>query len=315
MQSSPRGTSICSRCSSRSTCSSRSRSSARWRRPAPLPRAQCQDPVGIVVCVYGCRTRRHCCCSISALRGRGAFLLFFLVIVTAVAQWCRTASRRLRGDRWRDISVAASRGGPGPSGAIVAACVGALLYWITPFKAGQALAMAFIAAGCGTLGRVRDEGAEARRRRLLLGQPQRRHRRGGASRPRRAAVLCRAGVLSLGALVLQAGLAAAMRILGIDPGLQTTGFGVIDADGRACTTWPADDQDRRGGARRPAGAAEDHLRGRLRGGVALRRPLRRVEIVFVNSTRRARCCSAGRARHWPRWCRARSRCRNTPRCR
>jgi phosphatidate cytidylyltransferase len=30
--------------------------------------------------------------------------------------------------------------------------LGALLFWITPFKAPQALAMGFIAAGAGTLG-------------------------------------------------------------------------------------------------------------------------------------------------------------------
>ena len=37
-------------------------------------------------------------------------------------------------------------------GALAAGLLGAALYWITPFKAPQALAMAFIAAGCGTLG-------------------------------------------------------------------------------------------------------------------------------------------------------------------
>jgi phosphatidate cytidylyltransferase len=37
-------------------------------------------------------------------------------------------------------------------GAFVAAWLGAAMFWITPFKAGQALIMAFIAAGSGTLG-------------------------------------------------------------------------------------------------------------------------------------------------------------------
>ena len=37
-------------------------------------------------------------------------------------------------------------------GAFVAAAVGAALYWITPFKAGQALVVAFVAAACGMLG-------------------------------------------------------------------------------------------------------------------------------------------------------------------
>jgi len=43
-------------------------------------------------------------------------------------------------------------------------------------------------------------------------------------------VLRGASVLSLGALVLRR---MTIRILGIDPGLRTTGFGVIDADGPA----------------------------------------------------------------------------------
>jgi len=37
-------------------------------------------------------------------------------------------------------------------GGLAAALVGAALYWITPFKAGQALAMGFIAGAAGTLG-------------------------------------------------------------------------------------------------------------------------------------------------------------------
>jgi crossover junction endodeoxyribonuclease RuvC len=45
-------------------------------------------------------------------------------------------------------------------------------------------------------------------------------------------VLCSTHFLSLGAVVFWA---LTMRILGIDPGLQTTGFGVIDADGQALT--------------------------------------------------------------------------------
>jgi phosphatidate cytidylyltransferase len=35
---------------------------------------------------------------------------------------------------------------------MTAALVGGLLYWITPFKAPQAVAMALIASACGTLG-------------------------------------------------------------------------------------------------------------------------------------------------------------------
>ena len=67
-----------------------------------------------------------------------------------------------------------------------------------------------------------------------------------------------------------------MRILGIDPGLQTTGFGVIDADGHALsyvasgtitTTHLA--------ARRPAGAAEGALRRHRRSQVSATSPIAR----------------------------------------
>jgi phosphatidate cytidylyltransferase len=37
-------------------------------------------------------------------------------------------------------------------GALAAGLTGVLLFWVTPFKAPQALAMAFIAGGAGTLG-------------------------------------------------------------------------------------------------------------------------------------------------------------------
>lgn len=109
---------------------------------------------GIMVCVYGLshvpallllEFPRH--------PGRGAFLLFFLVVVAAAAQLVQElASRWLRR---RPLARHISRSFSLRAwfiGAFVAAWLGALLYWITPFKAGQALVMAFIAAGCGTLG-------------------------------------------------------------------------------------------------------------------------------------------------------------------
>jgi phosphatidate cytidylyltransferase len=86
-------------------------------------------------------------------QGRGAFLLFFLVMVVACAQIVQTVVvRRLRRrplarhiDRWFSLRSWAA-------GAGAAAFVGAALYWITPFKAPQALVMAAIAAAAGTLG-------------------------------------------------------------------------------------------------------------------------------------------------------------------
>ena len=65
-----------------------------------------------------------------------------------------------------------------------------------------------------------------------------------------------------------------MRILGIDPGLQTTGFGVVDVDGaRAALRGQRHHQHHAPGARRTAGAAEGAVRRHRRGGRAL--PARR----------------------------------------
>ena len=109
---------------------------------------------GIMVCVYGLsHAPALLLLDFKDYEGRGAFLVFFLVVVAGVAQivqelasrWLRrrpVARQISRSFSWRAWSSA--RWWP--------RCVGALLYWITPFKAGQALAMGFIAAGCGTLG-------------------------------------------------------------------------------------------------------------------------------------------------------------------
>ena len=109
---------------------------------------------GIVVCVYGLsHAPALLLLDFKGYEGRGAFLVFFLVIVTGVAQVVQElASRWLRRRPVarlisRSFSVRAWLIGTG-----VAALVGALLYWITPFKFGQALVMALIAAGCGSLG-------------------------------------------------------------------------------------------------------------------------------------------------------------------
>lgn len=109
---------------------------------------------GIVVCVYGLsHVPALLLLEFPKYEGRGAFLLFFLVVVAAAAQvvqelasrWLRrrpVARQISRSFSWRAWFI----------GAFVGAWIGAVLYWITPFKAGQALVMAFIAAGCGTLG-------------------------------------------------------------------------------------------------------------------------------------------------------------------
>jgi phosphatidate cytidylyltransferase len=109
---------------------------------------------GIMVCVYGLsHVPALLLLEFRNFQGRGAFLVFFLVMVAAVAQLVQEAmSRWLRRRpvaRHIDRSFSLRAWG---AGAAAAALAGALLYWITPFKAGQALAMACIAGGAGTLG-------------------------------------------------------------------------------------------------------------------------------------------------------------------
>ena len=109
---------------------------------------------GIVVCVYGLsHAPALLLLDFPNYQGRGAFLLFFLVFVVVIAQLAQEgASRWLRR---RPVARLISRTFSMRAwalGALAAALAGALLYWATPFKAGQALAMAFIAAGSGTFG-------------------------------------------------------------------------------------------------------------------------------------------------------------------
>lgn len=111
---------------------------------------------GVMVCVYGLsHAPALVLLDFPPHRGRGAFLLFFLVMVVACAQIVQTiASRRLRRRPLarridRAFSLRAWALGVG-----AAALLGAALFWITPFQAGQALLMAAIAAAAGTLGEL-----------------------------------------------------------------------------------------------------------------------------------------------------------------
>ncbi len=111
---------------------------------------------GIMVCVYGLsHAPALLLLDLPGYAGRGAFLLFFLVMVTAAAQLAQEiASRHLRRrpvarqiDRsfsWRALGV----------GLVAAALVGAALFWITPTGPWQAATMALVAAGCGSLGEL-----------------------------------------------------------------------------------------------------------------------------------------------------------------
>jgi phosphatidate cytidylyltransferase len=109
---------------------------------------------GIMVCVYGLsHLPALLLLELPRYGGRGAFLLFFMVVVTAFAQIAQElASRWLRRrplarhiDRsfsWRSWF----------SGIAAAAVLGAALWWITPFDPLRAAAMAALAGGSGTLG-------------------------------------------------------------------------------------------------------------------------------------------------------------------
>ncbi|MFY7857760.1 MAG: phosphatidate cytidylyltransferase [Rubrivivax sp.] len=109
---------------------------------------------GIMVCVYGLsHAPALLLLEFRNYEGRGAFLVFFLVMVAATAQIVQEAASRWL--RRRPLARQIDRSFSLRAwllGALAAAFVGALLYWTTPFKAGQALAMAFIAGGAGTLG-------------------------------------------------------------------------------------------------------------------------------------------------------------------
>jgi phosphatidate cytidylyltransferase len=111
---------------------------------------------GITVCVYGLsHAPALLLLSFPGVQGRGAFLVFFLVVVAVLAQIVQAlASRHLRRRpvaRHIDRSFSLRAWG---AGVVAAGVLGALLYWITPFKPWQALAMAAIAGGAGTLGEL-----------------------------------------------------------------------------------------------------------------------------------------------------------------
>ena len=111
---------------------------------------------GIMVCVYGLsHAPALILLDLPRFGGRGAFLLFFLVIVSAAAQIAQElASRQLRRRptvRLIDRSFSWRAWG---AGVLFAAAVGAALFWITPVDALRAASMAALAGGCGTLGEL-----------------------------------------------------------------------------------------------------------------------------------------------------------------
>jgi len=109
---------------------------------------------GIMVCVYGMsHAPALLLLEFPGYSGRGAFLVFYLVAVVASAHIAQEMiSRRLRSmPVARRISRTFSWRAWG-GGALAAGLVGGLLYWATPFKPGQAIAMGALAGAVGTLG-------------------------------------------------------------------------------------------------------------------------------------------------------------------
>ncbi|GAB4122932.1 MAG: phosphatidate cytidylyltransferase [Rubrivivax sp.] len=111
---------------------------------------------GIMVCVYGLsHAPALLLLEFPHHQGRGAFLVFFLVMTAAAAQLVQEAASRWL--RRRPVARQIDRSFSFRAwllGALAAGLVGALLYWSTPFKPPQALALGFIAGGAGTLGEL-----------------------------------------------------------------------------------------------------------------------------------------------------------------
>ena len=109
---------------------------------------------GITVCVYGLsHAPALLLLNLPGYNGRGAFLLFLLVMVTATAQIVQElASRKVRRRPMvrqidRSFSFRAWA-----LGVAAAALMGAALFWITPVDPWRAAALSALAGGCGNLG-------------------------------------------------------------------------------------------------------------------------------------------------------------------
>jgi phosphatidate cytidylyltransferase len=109
---------------------------------------------GIMVCVFGLsHGPALLLLDLPRFAGRGAFLLFYLVMVVVAAQIAQElASRWLRRRPVvRQIDRSFSQRG-WALGVLASALAGASLFWITPEGPWQAAAMGALAGGCGTLG-------------------------------------------------------------------------------------------------------------------------------------------------------------------
>ena len=124
---------------------------------------------GIMVCVYGMsHVPALMLLDFRAYEGKGAFLVFFLVFVVQTCMIVQhVATRRMkRPPSAPEVSKSFNWAG-WLLGVLVGSFVGGLLSFITPFKPGQALAMAFVACVAGSMGHLvmkalkRDRGVTA----------------------------------------------------------------------------------------------------------------------------------------------------------
>ncbi|MCE2917683.1 MAG: phosphatidate cytidylyltransferase [Rubrivivax sp.] len=111
---------------------------------------------GVMVCIYGLsHAPALLLLEFEGYAQRGAFLVFFFVVVTAVAQLGQElASRQLRRRpvaRQIDRSFSFRAFG---IGVLASALAGALLFWITPMGPLQAAGAGLVTGGCGTLGEL-----------------------------------------------------------------------------------------------------------------------------------------------------------------
>jgi phosphatidate cytidylyltransferase len=109
---------------------------------------------GLMVCIYGLsHAPALLLLDMPGLEGRGAFLVFYLVIVVAAAQIGQEAAARHL--RRRPVARAISRSFSWRAwgvGVICAGLAGLVVFWATPFDPPAAWAMGAIAGGAGTIG-------------------------------------------------------------------------------------------------------------------------------------------------------------------
>jgi phosphatidate cytidylyltransferase len=124
---------------------------------------------GIVVCVYGMsHVPALLLLDFENYQGKGAFLVFFLVFVVQTCMLVQhIVTRRLKRPPSAPQVSKSFNWYSWMLGMSVGSFAGGLLSFITPFKPGQALAMAFVACAAGSMGHLvmkalkRDRGVTA----------------------------------------------------------------------------------------------------------------------------------------------------------